>query len=454
MWEAKREFAGLPVECCIPMPRNGSCVIIGAGLAGLTAAYRLQSRGWKVLVLEALQRIGGRVFSYRFPQAPGLVCELGGEWIGADHKAVRELCDELGLDLDRHQYSFSFWNGRTRTRTYRPGAWSFSRIAGRKFNAFAKRFERFDEAQIRALDQFDWWSILRTFGFTPNELLRRDLMDSTDFGESIRLTSAYTAAAEYIESNPTDEMDYKIRGGNSQLPYGLIGKLGPDSFRLQSKVRAVHQSGLGVGVFVEGRRSPFRADYCICTVPAQCLSRIKWKPELPREQAEAARQLQYSRIMKTAVLFNRRFWTAPKRCGFSTFTTRISDFCFDSTYGQTGTPGILCSYSIGDKADDLASETSKANIKKWIREDMLSVAGVEPREAGDIQAIDVRPQAWQRVPWIGGAYAFYRPGQWFTVRPLLQRPHGRVLFAGEHLAELQGFMEGAVNTGQEAADRL
>jgi len=158
--------------------------------------------------------------------------------------------------------------------------------------------------------------------------------------------------------------------------------------------------------------------------------------------------------MKTAVLFNRRFWTAPKRCGFSAFTTRISDFCFDSTYGQKGTPGILCSYSVGDKADDLASETSKANVKKWIREDMLGVAGIEAEEATDIQAIDVRPQAWQRVPWIGGAYAFYRPGQWFTVRPLLQRPHGRVLFAGEHLAELQGFMEGAVNTGQEAADQL
>jgi monoamine oxidase len=64
-------------------------------------------------------------------------------------------------------------------------------------------------------------------------------------------------------------------------------------------------------------------------------------------------------------------------------------------------------------------------------------------------------KAWQREAWIGGAYAFYRPGQWFSVLPALARAHGRVLFAGEHLSEdWQGFMEGAVETGQAAADAL
>ena len=81
--------------------------------------------------------------------------------------------------------------------------------------------------------------------------------------------------------------------------------------------------------------------------------------------------------------------------------------------------------------------------------------GIEEEKAKQkFKAIGVKTQAWQKVDWIGGAYAFYRPGQWFTVRPVLQRPHGRVLFAGEHLADLQGFMEGAVNTGQTAADQL
>jgi hypothetical protein len=76
---------------------------------------------------------------------------------------------------------------------------AFSARAHRNFNAFAKRFAKLDAAQIRALDQFDRWTALRSNGFKTDELIKRDLMDSTDFGESIRLTSAYTAAAEYIE---------------------------------------------------------------------------------------------------------------------------------------------------------------------------------------------------------------------------------------------------------------
>jgi monoamine oxidase len=437
------------------MPIKGrSCIVIGAGLAGLSAAYRLRSRGWKVTVLEALERLGGRVFSYRFEEAPKLVCELGGEWIGAQHKAIRRLCKEFDLKLARHRYAFSFWNGGAPpTKVFNPGQWCFSTSAKKNFKQFKQRFWQYDSAQVQDLDQFDWWSVLGTLGFTAEELRQRDLMDSTDFGETIRLTSAYSAAAEYIDSNDTDAMDFKIRGGNSLLPYALAGELDPKEVYRGTKVRAVHQTATGVKVFVHGRRSPFRAEFCICSVPAHCLLKINWQPALPEEQAAAARQLQYSRIMKTAVLFNKRFWKKHNGFGFSTFTTRISDFCFDSTYLQRGKKmGILCSYSIGDKADDLASEPHRTNVKKWIREDMVKVT--KPEKPHEIKAINAQPQAWQKVPWIGGAYAFYRPGQWFKVRPILQRAHGRVLFAGEHLADLQGFMEGAVNTGEAAADQL
>jgi monoamine oxidase len=284
-----------------------------------------------------------------------------------------------------------------------------------------------------------------------NELAKRDLMDSTDFGETIRLTSAFVAGTEYIGSNATDEMDAKIRGGNSKLVYALIDGVGQASLFMGAKVTAVHQNAEKVNVFVEERCRPFTAEYCICSVPAHCLLKIRWKPELPSDQSAAAQQLQYSRIMKTAVLFNKRFWKRGPKGGFSVFTTRVSDFCFDSTHRQRGKHGILCSYAIGDKADNLASEPNKHKVMKWIKEDMQEVAASKMK---DVEALDVSPQAWQKETWIGGAYAFYRPGQWFTVRPILQRPHGRVLFAGEHLADWQGFMEGAVNTGEAAADIL
>ena len=195
-----------------------SCIVIGAGLAGLSAAYRLRTRGWNVTVLEALQKVGGRVFSYRFKQAPKLVCELGGEWIGVRHKAIRRLCAELGLKLQRHRYAFSFWNGgEALSRIFRPGTWCFSTKAHKNFEAFKTRFAKYDPAQIRDLDQFDWWTVLRSLGFTTEELQQRDLMDSTDFGETIRLTSAYSAAAEYTARS----IAAKLRLTSYEQPLGL-----------------------------------------------------------------------------------------------------------------------------------------------------------------------------------------------------------------------------------------
>src|ERR1700734_457954 len=81
---------------------GSSCIVVGAGLAGLSAAYRLNKAGWKVTVLEARDRPGGRVWSHRFSEAPELVCEMGGEWIGNDHTSIRNLCSELHVPLEPH----------------------------------------------------------------------------------------------------------------------------------------------------------------------------------------------------------------------------------------------------------------------------------------------------------------------------------------------------------------
>jgi monoamine oxidase len=86
--------------------RSYSCIIIGAGLAGLAAAHALKRNkpGWKVTVLEARERIGGRVFSYRFDQNPELVCELGGEWVGESHERMKALCLDFGVPLKDHRF--------------------------------------------------------------------------------------------------------------------------------------------------------------------------------------------------------------------------------------------------------------------------------------------------------------------------------------------------------------
>ena len=417
-----------------------ACVIVGAGLAGLAAAYRLNREGWNVTVLEARDRIGGRVFSYRLPENPSLHCELGGEWIGVSHERMLALCREFGLELQDHTFAASLLRNGVVTR---PDQWAFSPSAQEAYERFRDEYERYQLRDRVRLDRYDWWSWLRKIGFSEDDLRLRDLMDSTDFGESIRHVSAYVAASGYFESAPSNEMDYKIVGGNTRLPEALAARLPAGSIRLGAPVTAIRERGGRVTVMTG--TNEFHADACICTVPAPALSAIRFDPPLSAPQRSAAEELQYARIVKSSVLFRQRFWDT---ADFSLVTDRTSHYYFHSTKNQPGTEGILCAYAVGEKADVLAAQDDRRRME-IISEDLRPLSPGAPELSRGIASY-----AWQRDPYTHGAYAVYRRGQWFSVRPALQRPHGKVLFAGEHLAEWQGYMEGAVVSGEAAAEAL
>jgi monoamine oxidase len=445
------------------MTRPKECVVIGAGLAGLAAAYRLSERNCKVTVLEGRDRLGGRVLTHHFCEAPDLNCELGGEWIGKNHKLMRSLCEELKLGLQPHQYANSFWNQITPARLIPPGGWCLSPEAQAIWNKFQEDFIDFGIQRQKEMDRIDWWTQLKLLGFSPDDLLRRDMMDSTDFGETIRMNSAFSAATEYLNSkgetvDDSDEMDFKVRGGNSRLVNALARKIGRENVRTEQIVVGIHQKekpgDKKVHVYVEGADQPVSADYCVCAIPAHCIVDIDWGKHPPKRQLEAASELQYARITKTAVLCSKRFWPEPERGGFSVCTNLASDFCFDSTFGQDGRKGILCSYAVGDKAVDIAS-SPQDKLKYWIVEDVANAHGLNwNHDRSKKVALAIQQQAWQADSFTRGAYAFYRPGQWFSLLPALKKPFGRVFFAGEHIGDWQGFMEGAVQTGYDAAKQI
>ncbi|HVG28310.1 MAG TPA: FAD-dependent oxidoreductase, partial [Pyrinomonadaceae bacterium] len=176
--------AGVPLlfNQSVPTRRRHSCVVVGAGLSGLAAAHALRRADWDVTVLEARDRVGGRVFSYSFPESPDLVCELGGEWVGASHERMQALCREFGVALKDHRFEATLMRDG---KVSRPGQWDFSPQAQAAWEKFRKQYHALTPRGQRRLDGFDWWTWLEEIGFTPDDLLLRDLQDSTDFGESI-----------------------------------------------------------------------------------------------------------------------------------------------------------------------------------------------------------------------------------------------------------------------------
>ncbi|MEO8649519.1 MAG: NAD(P)/FAD-dependent oxidoreductase, partial [Acidobacteriota bacterium] len=390
--------AGLPLHSL--GQRQKSCVIIGAGFAGLAAALKLKNAGWRVTVLEARDRTGGRVFSHKFADTD-LICELGAEWVGESHERIKALCSDFGIPLQKHQFDdYLLQNGKVA----RPGEWSFSSQAKAAFDKLIKAYDKFTPAQKVRLDKYDWWNYLEKIGFTEDDLRLRDLMDSTDFGESIRHVSAFAALAEYAESSPKNEMDYKMMGGNSRLTFELARRVGIGNILLNSPADAVRQRRGTISV--TSGVNVYSCDAVICTAPIQSLLKIKFDPPLPSAQLAAAEQLTYARICKNSVLYDERFWKAEN---FSLVSDTTSHYYFHSTQNQPGKQGILTAYAIGEKADVLASQ-SDARRLRIVAGDLTDLNEDAPKLARGIASY-----AWQRDPYTDGAYALYKPGQWFGI---------------------------------------
>ena len=417
-----------------------SVIIIGAGFSGLAAAMKLKSEGIKVTVLEARKRIGGRVFSNQPTKANGQVIELGAEWVGNSHERVIALCNEFGLKLENNQFETDLTLGGKYSQA---GKWSFSPDMQKFWDNKVTIWENMSEEQRKKLDKTDWWRFLSQQGVSSNDLLLRDLMDATDFGESIRHTSAYAAFAEYAESSEKNEMDLKIKGGNATLAEKMAENIGKENILIDHTVQIVKQIGSkGVSIMCSNGKT-FEGDKVICAIPTFSLLKIDWQPGLPNMMKDALHELQYARIGKFPIVFSEKFW---KRDDFDMLTDTPAHYFYHGTKNQNSKTGVLMCYATGDKADVLASVSKSqrldiildalkpafGNVSKYVTEDLMYY--------------------WGQDAYSSGAYAFYGKGQWFEVMPILKEPFENVYFAGEHLADWQGFMEGAINSGEEAAD--
>lgn len=415
-------------------------IVLGAGFSGLSAALTLFDNKTEFVVLESRNRIGGRVFTHKIDEQADLRVELGAEWVGESHEEVKKLCERFKIKLFDNRFETDLFFGG---KYQKSDQWSFDKDWQKKFESLIENFKNVPEKEQAKLDRMNWWRYLVNNGIPENDLYYRELLDSTDFGESIRQVSAFSAMGEYAFSSEKNEMDYKMEGGNNTLSDKIADFVGREKILTNHHVESIFQDKKGVTVKCTNGES-FTADKVICTVPTFALQQINFSPALPDATIEAINALQYARINKCVGLFLERFW---QREDFDMITDTTAHYFYHATKNQPSPKGALTSYSIGEKSDVFGWQNDEAR-KKMILE------GVLPVKDAQKYLEKIANYNWGQDKYSKGAYAIYTTGQGFTVMPQLKKPHINIHFAGEHLAEWQGFMEGAIVTGHDAVQEI
>ncbi len=409
-------------------------IILGSGFSGLGAAKQLKEAGYDYVILEARKRTGGRVFTYNMN---GLTCELGAEWIGKSHTELQKLNNDSQLTMLDHTFETRLYFDE---KYMEPSEWSYDETIN-KFKASLELMKAGTTKTLAPLDKLDYWRYLQQIGMSEKNIELRELIDSTDFGESIRHVSAYVALGEYAFSSEKNEMDYWTRGGNTNMINELVKNAGEDKIKLEHQVTVVSQNKKKIKVTCSNGAT-FEGDRVICCLPTFAMSKIKWEPGFSSSKRDALDQLQYCRIVKTSMLFSERFW---KDESFDMMTDTLGHYFFHSSKLQESQQGILTSYAIGDKAYVLSKMPKEKKMKE--------LAHCLQPIFGDVKPMmnDLISYYWGSDVHTQGAYAIYDTSQWFGQRSELIEKSGNIYFAGEHLAEWQGFMEGAFVSGMDAA---
>jgi monoamine oxidase len=436
-----------------------TAVVLGAGPAGLAAALRLRDAGVRVTALEARSEPGGRVRTVRSGFDDGLYAEAGAARISELHAFVLHYADALGLALDPFPSAdasllLAVDGARVRAADgaalaalpldLRPDERGLSPAAllQRTLGDTLADLEDPDPdaaayARWRDHDRLAWPEWLRAHGAS------RSAVELMTLGSDTRDLSALYVLRQIALHRDSGRF-YQIRGGMDRLPRGLADRLGNDIVYNAEALRIDHgPHGVRVGYRRHGRRETIAADRLVVALPFSTLRRIDVHP--PLAKAEAIRDLPYYAATRFLIETRRRVWSADHSNGAARIGRAET---WDASFGQNGERGVL-SVTLGEGIDRTRRDPK---LEPTIKTGLGLAREVFPEIAGDFEKGFV--QSWSDEPWARGAFAAFRPGQMTVLMPEIARPEGRVHFAGEHTSPWMGWMEGALRSGERAAQEI
>jgi monoamine oxidase len=433
---------------------GASVLVAGAGLAGLAAAHDLAELGAAITVIDARDRVGGRVWTARDGFSEGQYAEAGGDLIDDAQHEIRDLCAALGLRLTRILRG-GFGDvrtdpsgkrrivGRGASRGWAHLATRLSAVA-RPYRLAEQRWDSPIATDLARRPVAQWLDEVRA-----DDELRATVLSLRGFFLADPDELSLLALVDHFASDPPFPMKtYRIEGGNDRLATALAASLG-DRLHLNSELVAVSHRGAAVRATVKHDRSvaPITCDYLLCALPATTLRRVPITPALPAQQHDAIARLSYGRATKTLLQFSQRFWRGQGRP--KAFGSALSfGALWDGNEQQRGRPGILALLA-GGGASRLSQET-------LAREGPRGFAGaLEWLGSSRAALLALRQVVWENDPLARGGYAYFDPGFDPSLRAWLARPCGRLFFAGEHTSlQWQGYMNGAVESGRRAAAEI
>jgi monoamine oxidase len=430
-----------------------SVLIVGAGLAGLSAARELERRGCKAIVLEARNRIGGRVWTLR-DGFGGMHAEAGGEFIDEAQEEIRNLARELGLRESRilrtgfAHYRFGT-DGRRRMRSASSGWRATGQVLEPLIRSYRLNGEEWNGPIADTIARHSVADWLKKTGATPDVRAMARSMRGFFVADPEELSLLAYVEQFADGSDPAKRAMYRLRGGNDRLPERVARALRAP-IRLGHVVQRVAQTQKGVRVTVEtsrAQRLDIPADFVVITAPAPLAAEIEFTPPLPEAQRDALSRLRYGRATKTMLQFDRAPWRRPghpRACA----TDLELGAVWDGSEGQRGPRAVLTLLAGGSASHATKALLATGGAERFV--ERLPFFGITGARLIAWQSV-----TWEDDPWARGAYAFFDPSFPPSARRLLALPWRRVFFAGEHTSTTwQGYMNGAVESGLRAAEEV
>ncbi|XP_051004424.1 L-amino-acid oxidase isoform X2 [Acomys russatus] len=444
-------------------------VVVGAGVAGLVAAKVLSDAGHKVTILEADNRIGGRIFTYRDGKT-GWIGELGAMRMPSSHRILHKLCRSLGLNLTQFtQYDENTWTevNAVKLRNYvvekMPEKLGYDLSRRERGQSPESIYQMALHKALQDLKALGCKKAMRKFN--RHSLLEYLLGEGNLTRPAVQLLGDvmskegffYLSFAEALRAHTclSDRLRYsRIVGGWDLLPRALLSSLsGP--LLLNAPVVAITQGMHDVHVHYETSLQSssvkvLTADMVLLTVSGPALQRITFSPPLTRRRQEAMRGLHYVAASKVFLSFHRPFWREEHIEGGHSNTDRPARIIFYPAPGEGAL--LLASYTWSDAAAPFAGLSTEQALLLALK-DVAALHGPVVFRLWDGTGVVKR---WAEDPHSQGG---------FVVQPPLPGGHGgkdydwslpydRIYFAGEHTAHPHGWVETAVKSALRAALKM